>query len=73
MIAKNITSDSEVEGAVEEAPRAMPSAHACTTRPIVVAEVFFGAICRGIGVARGVTASLAMPFRLRVEALCGPR
>jgi hypothetical protein len=28
MMAKNITNDSEVEGAVEEAPSAMPSAHA---------------------------------------------
>lgn len=73
MMAKKITRDNEVDGAVELAPSAMPSAHACTTRPIVVAEVFLGARCGGIGVARGVTASDAMPFRLRDEALCGPR
>jgi hypothetical protein len=72
-MAKNITRDSDVEGAVEEAPRAIPSAQAWTTKPIVVAEVFLGARCGGIGVARGVTASLAIPFKLREEALWGPR
>ena len=50
MMAKKITRDSDVEGAVDEAPSAMPSAHAWTTNPIVVAEVFFGAMCGGIGV-----------------------
>jgi hypothetical protein len=73
MMAKKMTNDSDVEGAVEDAPSAMPSAQAWTTSPIVVADVFLGAICGGIGVAKGVTASLAIPFRLREEALCGPR
>jgi hypothetical protein len=73
MMAKKMTRDSDVEGAVEEAPRAIPSAHACTTRPIVVDDVLFGTMCGGIGVASGVTASLAIPFKLRLDALCGPR
>jgi hypothetical protein len=73
MIAKKMTSDSEVDGAVDEAPRAIPSAQAWTMRPIVVDDVFFGVMCIGIGVANGVTASLAIPFKLREDALWGPR
>jgi len=38
MIAKKMTKDRDVDGAVEEAPSAIPSAQEWMTRPIVVAE-----------------------------------
>ena len=74
MIAKKMTSDSDVDEAVEEAPSAIPSAQAWTTSPIVVAEVFLIEGTGRPGVTRGVTASFApaIPFRLREDELCGP-
>lgn len=75
MMAKKMTSDRDVDSAVEEAPSAIPSAHACTMRPIVAAGVFFVGGGGKPGVARGVTAALCMPMPLRLneDELCGPR
>lgn len=75
MIAKKMTMDNDVEGVVEDAPSAIPSAQACTMSPMVAAGVFLDADAGSPGVCRGVTAalSMAMPLRLKCELLCGPR
>lgn len=75
MMAKKMTSDSEVDGAVEDAPKAMPSAHEWITSPMVVADERGGFETWG---GRGVSGSGGgepgvNAFRLIEDELCGPR
>ena len=67
-MAKKMTKDKDVDGAVEEAPSAIPSAQAWTTRPMVVADDLGG----GAGCGSG-GGEVFMPLRLTAEELCGPR
>ena len=75
MIAMKTTSVRDVDGAVDEAPSAMPSAHACTTSPMVVADVVLRRVegAMGVGVRRAGDEGTLMAPKLMVDALCGPR
>ncbi len=69
MMARKTMNDNDPEGAAEEAPKAIPSAQACTTSPMVVAEPFFLGGAIGVGVSIGGDPGVVKPLRLRLDEL----